>query len=141
MELFSTTAEWNGEDVTVYVPSQWVKGFQAGLAEELGIDEARVRVVCPYVGGGFGGKGTLFTWVALVAAAARGLGRPVKLTVTRQEGFTTASYRGETRQNVKLGADADGTLLAVAHHGDKLASRADAYIVHRAVRQLECCRD
>ena len=129
MELFSTTAEWDGENVTVYVPSQWVKGFQLGIAEELGIDESRVRVVSPYVGGGFGGKGSLFTWTSLVAAASRALGRPVKLTVTREEGFTTASYRSETAQRVRLGAAADGALLAVAHHGDEMQSRADAFIV------------
>ena len=129
MELFSATAEWDGETVTVYTPSQWVKGFQVGIAEELGIDQARVRVLSPYVGGGFGGKGSLFTFVSPVAAAARALGRPVKLVVTREQGFTTASFRAETRMDVKLGASRDGTMRAAEHTGRELTSRADAYMV------------
>ncbi len=129
MELFSTSAAWNGDNVTVYVPSQWVEGFQSGIADELGIDASQVTVISPYVGGGFGGKGSLFSFTALVAAAARDLGRPVKLTVTRQQGFTVASFRAETTQDVRLGAMADGTLRAVDHTGTELTSRADTYMV------------
>ncbi|MCQ0986963.1 xanthine dehydrogenase family protein molybdopterin-binding subunit [Jiella marina] len=130
MELFATTAHWVGDKLTVYVPSQWVKGFQIGLAEELGIDEANIEVVCPFVGGGFGGKGSLFTWVSLIAAASRDLGRPVKLYVTREQGFTTASFRAETRQSVRLAAAEDGTFQALEHTGDELTSRADNYFVN-----------
>ncbi|SFQ08700.1 xanthine dehydrogenase family protein molybdopterin-binding subunit [Tranquillimonas alkanivorans] len=132
MELFATTAQWTGEEVTVFVPSQWVEGFQAGLATELGIPPDRIRVVSPYIGGGFGGKGTLFTWTSLVALAARALERPVKLYVTREQGFTTASYRAETRQRFRLGAQADGRFTAFDHRGDELSSRADTYVVNGA---------
>ncbi|RYH02620.1 xanthine dehydrogenase family protein molybdopterin-binding subunit [Salipiger sp. IMCC34102] len=130
MELFSTTAQWAGDELTVYVPSQWVEGFAAGIAEELGIDAARVRVVSPYVGGGFGGKGSLFTWTAMVAAAARDQGRPVKLYVTREQGFTTASYRAETEQDFRLGATADGRFTGFEHQGREISSRADTYVVN-----------
>ena len=129
MELFATTAAWNGENLTVYACSQHVKGFQAGLAKELGIPPTQIEIVCPFVGGAFGGKGSLFTWVALIAAAARDLGRPVKLYVTREQGFTTASFRAETRQHVQLGAKSDGNLTAVGHTGRELTSRADNYFV------------
>lgn len=132
MELFATTAAWQGEDVTVYVPSQWVEGFQAGLAVELGIPVERIRVVSPFVGGGFGGKGTLFTWVSLVALAARAQGRPVKLYVTREQGFTTASFRAETRQRVRLGARENGRFTGFEHKGQELSSRADTYVVNGA---------
>ncbi len=132
MELFATTAHWEGEDVTVYVPSQWVKGFQFGLATELGIDERRIRVRSPYVGGGFGGKGTLFTFTGLVTAAARRLGRPVKLYVTREQGFTVASFRAETEQDVKIGAAPDGLISAFIHEGRELTSRPDTYVVNGA---------
>lgn len=130
MELFATTAHWQGEELTVYVPSQWVKGFQLGLAKELGIDEARVRVLSPFVGGAFGGKGSLFTFTGLVAAAARQLKRPVKLYVTRAQGFTVASFRAETQQHVRLGAAADGTLTTFEHTGRELTSRPDTYTVN-----------
>ena len=132
MELFATTAAWSGDRLTVHVPSQWVRGFQVGLARELGIDASQVEVVSPYVGGGFGGKGSLFTWTPLIAAAARDLGRPVKLYVTREEGFTTASFRAETRQRVRIGASADGLVEAFSHEGEELTSRADDYSVNGA---------
>lgn len=130
MELFATTAHWRGSDLTVWVPSQWVRGFQHGLAHELGVDPARIRVLSPFIGGGFGGKGTLFTFTGLVAAAARELGRPVKLYVTRSQGFTVASFRAETRQEIRLGATADGTLTTIEHTGRELTSRPDTYYVN-----------
>lgn len=130
MELFATTAYWQGEDLTVYVPSQWVKGFQAGIAKNLNMDERHVRVVSPYVGGAFGGKGSLFSWTALVAAAARELMRPVKLYVTREQGFTVASFRAETQQNVRIGAQQDGLITTFVHTGRELSSRPDTYSVN-----------
>lgn len=132
MELFATTAVWNGDEVIVYVPSQWVEGFAAGIAEELQIDPERVRVVSPYVGGGFGGKGSLFTWTSLVAAAARDQNRAVKLYVTREQGFTTASYRAETEQDFRLGAREDGRFTGFEHRGREISSRADSYVVNGA---------
>ncbi len=132
MELFATTAQWQGQELTVYVPSQWVEGFQAGLAVELGIPEDNIRVVSPYVGGGFGGKGSLFTWVSLVALASKAQGRPVKLYVTREQGFTVASFRAETRQSFRLGAAEDGRFTGFEHYGRELSSRADTYVVNGA---------
>ena len=132
MELFATTAQWLGDELTVWVPSQWVEGFRAGLASELGIAPERVRVVCPFVGGGFGGKGSLFTFTPMVAAAARELGRPVKLYVTREQGFTTASFRAETRQTVRLGAASAGRFTGFEHRGRELSSRPDTYVVNGA---------
>ncbi|WP_299818842.1 xanthine dehydrogenase family protein molybdopterin-binding subunit [uncultured Jannaschia sp.] len=132
MELFATTAVWSGKDLTLYVPSQWVEGFRAGVASELGIAPERVRIVSPYVGGGFGGKGSLYTFTPMVAAAARRLNRPVKLYVTREQGFTTASYRAETQQSVRLGARADGRFTGFEHKGRELSSRPDTYVVNGA---------
>lgn len=132
MELFATTAQWDGNTLTVDVPSQWVKGFQHGLAKNLGIDPQQIRVRSPFVGGGFGGKGTLFTFTGLVAAAAREMKRPVKLYVTREQGFTVASFRAETRQDVKLGAADDGLITTFVHEGRELTSRHDTYFVYGA---------
>ncbi len=132
IELFATTAHWQGDELTVYVPSQWVKGFQAGLAKELGIDASKIRVLSPFVGGAFGGKGTLSPFTGLVAAAARELERPVKLYVTREQGFTVASFRAETQQHVRLGASADGTITTFEHRGREITSRPDTYVVNGA---------
>jgi xanthine dehydrogenase YagR molybdenum-binding subunit len=127
MELFATTCVWQGDHLTVYEPSQWVYGLKNGLAQQLGIDPEKVHVISPFVGGAFGGKGALTPRTAMVAVAARRLGRPVKLVVGRDQGFTTATYRAETRHRVRLGAARDGRLSAYAHEAWELTSRADVY--------------
>jgi xanthine dehydrogenase YagR molybdenum-binding subunit len=128
MELFATTCVWRGDELTVYEPTQWVYGLKNGLARQLGIDPTKVRVVSPFVGGAFGGKGSLTPRTALVAVAARRLGRPVKLVVGRDQGFTTATYRAETRHRVRLGATRDGRLSAYAHEAWEITSRTDVYV-------------
>lgn len=129
IELFSTTCVWNGDELTVYEPSQWVKGLQVGLATQLGIKPDKVRVISPYVGGAFGSKGTVTNRTVLVALAARLLRRPVRLVATRAQGFSFATYRAETKQRVRLAADASGKLVAFTHDGYEITSRTDAYAV------------
>lgn len=129
IELFSTTCEWSGDELTIYEPSQFVYGLRAGMAEQLGIDPQRIHVINPYVGGAFGSKGSVTPRTALVAIAARQLKRPVKLVVTRDQGFTVTTYRAETRHKVTLGARQDGKLTAYSHDGWELTSRIDDYMV------------
>ncbi len=97
MELFATSCVWNGDRLTIYEPSQYVYGLKNGVAEQLGIDPDQVRVINPYVGGAFGSKGSITPRTAIIASIARRLGRPVKLVATRDQGFTIATYRAETR--------------------------------------------
>ena len=129
MELFATSCVWNGDSLTVYEPSQYVHGLKNGVAEQLGIDADKVRVINPYVGGAFGSKGSMTPRTAIIASIARRLGRPVKLVATRDQGFTIATYRAETRHEIKLGAGRDGKLTALRHEGWEISSRADAYAV------------
>ena len=129
IELFATQCAWNGPDLTVYEPSQNVYGIKNGLATQLKIDPSRIRVISPFVGGAFGSKGALTQRTAIVAIAARRLGRPVKLVPTRDQGFTVATYRAETQHRVKLGASRDGRLQALSHEGFEVTSRPDAYAV------------
>ncbi len=129
MELFATSCAWNGDDLTIYEPSQYVHGLKNGVAEQLGIQPDRVRVINPYVGGAFGSKGSMTPRTAIIAAIARRLGRPVKLVATRDQGFTIATYRAETRHQIKLGAGRDGRLTALRHEGWEISSRADPYAV------------
>lgn len=126
MELFATQCMWEGDQLTVHEPSQYVNNLKFGLAEQLGIDADGIRVLSPYVGGAFGSKGFLTQRTALVAIAARRIGRPVKLVATREQGFTVTGYRAETRQHVQLAAGRDGRLTAMKHEGWELTSRADA---------------
>ena len=129
MELFATSCVWNGDNLTIYEPSQYVHGLKNGVAEQLGIDADKVRVVNAYVGGAFGSKGSMTPRTAIIASLARRLGRPVKLVATREQGFNIATYRAETRHKIDLGASRDGRLTALRHEGEELSSRADAYAV------------
>src|SRR5690348_5197964 len=129
MELFATSCVWNGDALTVYEPSQYVTGLKNGVAEQLGIDPDKVRVINGYVGGAFGSKGSVSPRTAIIASIARRLSRPVKLVATRDQGFTIATYRAETRHEIQIGAGRDGKLVALRHEGTELSSRADPYAV------------
>lgn len=129
LELFTTVAMWDGPRLTIWESSQNVWGFKNGLAEQLGVAADDIRVVSPYVGGAFGSRGSLTQRTALVALAAQRIGRPVKLEVTRAQGFTIATYRAETRHRVQLGASGDGRLTALRHEGWEVSSRPDNYSV------------
>jgi xanthine dehydrogenase YagR molybdenum-binding subunit len=129
IELFTTTCAWNGDEPCVYEPSQFVVGMKHGLARELNIEPHQVRVISPFVGGAFGSKGSLTPRTVLIAMAARQLNRPVKLVATRDQGFTIATYRAETRHHLKMGAGRDGKLKAYWHEGWELTSRTDDYVV------------
>ena len=104
-------------------------GLQHGLAREIGVEATHVHAVSPYIGGAFGSKGSITPRTSLVAMAAKMLRRPVKLVVPRDQGFTTATYRAETRHEVKLGASSDGTMNAYLHQGWEVSSRTDDYVV------------
>ncbi|MDB5366869.1 MAG: xanthine dehydrogenase, partial [Rhodospirillales bacterium] len=129
IELFSSTAVWVDGKVTIYEPSQNVYGFKNGLAKNLKLDPDQVRVVSEFVGGAFGSKGSLHPRTALAAHAAWRLQRPVRLVLTRDQGFTNNTYRAETRHHIRLGANKDGKLVGYAHQGWEVTSRADPYLV------------
>jgi xanthine dehydrogenase YagR molybdenum-binding subunit len=129
IELFTTTAAWSNGRLTVWESSQNMYGFLNGLAVQLGIPAADIRVISPFVGGAFGSRGSLTQRTALICHAARVLNRPVKLVASRQDGFTIATYRAETRHHVKLGADRNGKLVSLTHEGWEISSRPDNYKV------------
>src|SRR5919106_1051541 len=100
----------------------------AAEAIEIGDAEgafAAAQVISPYVGGGFGSKATIMPHTVLLAAAARRLGRPVKLVVSREHMYTAGSFRPATTQRVALGAARDGRLLALIHEQSGQTSRMD----------------
>ncbi len=129
IELFTTACAWTDGKLTVWESSQNMYGFQNGLAEQLGIAASDIRVISPYVGGAFGSRGSLTQRTALVALAAQRTRRPVRLEATRDQGYTIATYRAETRHRVRLGAGQDGKLQALLHEGWEISSRPDNYKV------------
>jgi xanthine dehydrogenase YagR molybdenum-binding subunit len=115
MEPNACLAVPRGEDLTVYVSSQIVDAAQASIASTLRIDPARVHIVTPFVGGGFGSKLGVHAETILAALAARALGQPVKVALTRQQIFQLVGLRPTSSQRVRLGAGRDGRLAAIAH--------------------------
>jgi xanthine dehydrogenase YagR molybdenum-binding subunit len=114
MEPHATTALWDGQ-LTLWESTQGVHPARATIATVFGLQQDQVRVICPYVGGGFGSKGTLHVNSVLAVLAARAVpGRPVRLALTRQQMFSLAGYRTPTIQKMQLAADSDGHLSAIA---------------------------
>ncbi|HEY4075560.1 MAG TPA: xanthine dehydrogenase family protein molybdopterin-binding subunit [Rhizomicrobium sp.] len=129
IELYATTCAWQHGKLTVWESSQNMWGFKNGLAGQLGIKVDDIHVVSPFVGGAFGSRGSLTQRTAVVARAAQKLGRPIKLMTTRDQGFTIATYRAETRHHIQLGATHDGKLTSFNHEAEEVTSRPDPYMV------------
>jgi xanthine dehydrogenase YagR molybdenum-binding subunit len=116
MEPHAVTAHWDGGRLTLHDSTQAVHAVASTLAPMLGLEVAQVRVTAPYVGGGFGSKGLPHAPEVAAALAAMAVpGRTVRLAVTRQQMFALTGYRTETVSHVRLGAEPDGTLTAIAH--------------------------
>jgi xanthine dehydrogenase YagR molybdenum-binding subunit len=115
MEPHATIASWKNGKITVWEPSQWVGGARSVVAEFLGIDIENVRVISPYVGGGFGSKIGAHPHVGLACAASRQLNRPVKVSLTRPQTFTGLGGRPATRQTLSIGASKDGKITSIVH--------------------------
>jgi xanthine dehydrogenase YagR molybdenum-binding subunit len=116
MEPHATIAVWAGDQLTLYDSTQNVSGERNTVAKTLGISPDKVRVICPYVGGGFGCKGSTWSHVVLAAMAARRAGRPVKLVLERPQMFGPVGHRPHTEQRMLLAAGKDGALTAVRHN-------------------------
>lgn len=116
IELHAATVVWDGDELTVHDATQMVNGTAWTMAEIFGLNEEQVRILSPYVGGGFGGKG-LWDHQVLAAAAAKLAGRPVRIMLSREGVFRIVGGRTTTEQRVAIGANEDGTLSALIHTG------------------------
>jgi xanthine dehydrogenase YagR molybdenum-binding subunit len=117
MEPHATIAAWDGGKLTVWTATQGIGGAQSTLAGQFGIDKDDVRVICPYLGAGFGSKGSTWPPATLAAMAARMVKRPVKLVLTRAQMYTSNGYRPRTVQKLKFAADINGSLISMRHDG------------------------
>jgi xanthine dehydrogenase YagR molybdenum-binding subunit len=115
MEMHATVAVWDGKKYTLYESSQGVVNHLGVLAAVLGVPKENVQIISRFIGSGFGGK--LFPWPhsALAATASRRLNRPVKLTVSRKQMFTSVGHRPRTQQRLRIGATPDGKLVSLQH--------------------------
>ncbi|MCW7941305.1 xanthine dehydrogenase [Streptomyces hygroscopicus] len=112
---FATLASWDGGHLTVHDTTQWPFLVRGTLAAVFGVPESSVRVLAPYVGGGFGAGLRVWPHVILTVAAARLLQRPVKLVLTRPQMFTSVGHRPKTVQRISVGATRTGDLVGIDH--------------------------
>jgi xanthine dehydrogenase YagR molybdenum-binding subunit len=119
---FTTMAHWDGDTLTVYDSTQNPFHVRAVLAASFGLAEEKVRVLSPYVGGGFGAGLRSWPHSILAALAARTVKRPVQLSLTRPEMFTGIGRRPSTVQHLKIAATRDGKLVAIDHESTSTAS-------------------
>jgi xanthine dehydrogenase YagR molybdenum-binding subunit len=115
MEPHSTVAVWRDGYATVYSGTQIPIGHAQAIAQTVGVDAAKVHVISPFIGGGFGNKAQTWTHAVLTVAAAQALDRPVSTVLTREQTFTVTGHRSTVAQTVTLGATRDGELSAVKH--------------------------
>jgi xanthine dehydrogenase YagR molybdenum-binding subunit len=115
MEPHATLAMWDGDKLTLHTSNQMLNQGQAAIARTLKIPLENVRLLSPYIGGGFGAKLWVNADAILAAVAARQLKRPVKTALTRQQIFHVTTHRSDTIQHIRLGTDRDGRILAIGH--------------------------
>jgi xanthine dehydrogenase YagR molybdenum-binding subunit len=128
MEPHAIIAHWQGRDaVTIYEHSQGIALAQRTYAELLGIAAEKVRVISPYIGGGFGSKAFPWSHSVLCALVARKLNRPVKVAISRRQMTANAGHRAQTEQIVRLGANRAGKLTALEHIANTLTSEVERF--------------
>ena len=115
MEPHATIAEWTGNKLSLYDATQYISGVRQSIAKTYGIPLDDVRVQCPFTGGGFGSKGSMWSHVALATMAAKMVNRPVQLVVGREQMFGPVGSRPLTIQKITLAATKDGHLTAQRH--------------------------
>ncbi|WP_166217046.1 aldehyde oxidoreductase molybdenum-binding subunit PaoC [Pseudomonas atagonensis] len=117
MEPHATLAAWKGDQLTLWTSNQMIAWSVGDIAATLGLPKDKVRLVSPYIGGGFGGKLFVRADAILAALGARLANRPVKVALARPQIANNTTHRPATIQRIRMGATADGKLTAIAHEG------------------------
>ena len=141
LEPHATLAVWNGDRLTVYDATQGIFGVRKKLAHAFGVPPGNVRVITKFVGGGFGCKGSAWSHVVIAALAAKQLGRPVKIALTRPQMFGMVGGRPHTRQTLAAAAEPSGKLTALRHESVSTTSRFDDFLEPAALvsrHQYKC---
>ena len=115
MEPHASIAAWDGDKLTLWTSNQMIAWTTGDVAKTLGLPKENVRLLSPFIGGGFGGKLFLRADAVLAALGARAAGRPVKVALQRPLMFNNTTHRPATIQRIRIGADRDGKITAIAH--------------------------
>ncbi len=143
MEPHATIAAWDGDRLTIFDATQGIFTTRNRVAGLFGLHDDNVRVICHYVGGGFGSKGPVWSHTMLAAMCAKEVKRPVKIALERAQMFNNTGSRAHTYQSVALGADKEGKLAAVKHDAVNTTSTFDEFTEASTVgtRMLYACDD
>ena len=143
MEPHATIASWEGDRLTLFESTQGVFNTRQRLAGLFGLHDDNVRVICHYVGGGFGTKGAIWAHTILAAMCAKEVRRPVKIVLERDEMFNNTGSRAHTYQSFAAGAGEDGKLAAIKHDCTNMTSSFDTFVEAATVatRMLYACDD
>ena len=125
LEAPTTTAVWDEDRLTLYDATMGVRATQLTVAHLLGLSLSKIRVVSSFVGGSFGSKAMIWPHVTLAALAARQVGRPVRLALTRPQAFSATGQREEQEHHLTLGATRTGRLTAIRHEKLSVTSHFD----------------
>ncbi|WP_138843755.1 xanthine dehydrogenase family protein molybdopterin-binding subunit [Rhodococcus pyridinivorans] len=133
-DVVPSNSETDGYTLTLYTSTQHPHGVVETLAPVFGLDAARMRVVCPYIGGGFGSKGGPHAHDVLGGLAARALaGKAIKFAVSRPDMFGYVGYRAPTASHIRLAADSDGKLTGLVHEAFAQSSRVTEFVEQAGV--------
>ena len=134
IEPHVTLAAWDDDGtLTLYESTQMVVGTQKLVSLVLGVPEKKVNVVCEFLGGGYGGKSWSWPHTLLAAVAAKVVGRPVRLQLTRTQMYSMVGHQPATVQRIALGADRDGELTGICHDSVNPTSPFDDYVEYAAI--------
>ena len=134
MEPHATTAVWDEDGtLTLYETTQHIFGTRELVSMVLGVPEEKIRVICEFLGGGFGGKAYVWPHTLIAAVAARVLNRPVHVQLTRAQMYSMAGHQVASMQVIKLGAERTGKLIGIRHDSITPTSMFDNYIEYAAL--------
>ncbi|MCC2981287.1 aldehyde oxidoreductase molybdenum-binding subunit PaoC [Sphingomonas sp. IC4-52] len=115
MEPHASIASWNGDELTLWTSNQMIAWSRRDVALTLNMPLEKVRLISPYVGGGFGGKLFVRADAIMAALGAKAAKRPVKVALPRPFITNNTTHRPATHQRIRIGAGKDGTITAIAH--------------------------
>lgn len=124
MEPHAAIAAWSGDNLTLWSKTQFVANEQAEIAAIFGIERGNVHVICPFIGGAFGTSLRTWSHVTLAALAARHVGRPVKLVLTRRQMSLATGHRPRTLQRMAIGANRDGDVSGASIPSKRASPRS-----------------
>jgi xanthine dehydrogenase YagR molybdenum-binding subunit len=115
MEPFAVTSVWEGDKVTLYTKSQYIKGMQQDVMRLFNLPEQNVQVYSKVIGGAFGSGSPLWPYAKAALIGAKMIGKPLKVVIDREQMFTMVGYRSPAVQKIGMGASADGKLIGITH--------------------------